>query len=302
MRAVDLFAGWGGMTLGASRAGVRVAWAANHWRLAVETHARNHPEAEHACQDLRQADWTELPRYDLLLAGPACQGHSDASQPRRRSYHDALRATAWAVVDCAEVTRPRAIVVENVVRFERWKLYPRWRQCLEDLGYTLSVGKVRASYLGVPQRRDRLFVVGLRRGRTVDVEAPPRREPAFRPCLDPEADGWRPIRSCRYPNARARMLRVSRELGTGIAHHVTDCPVVSVDGPLPTITTKHQWALVAGGAYRPITCRELARGMGFPDDYAWGEHVSQADATKGLGNAVVPAVAEHVVRRVLEAA
>lgn len=56
--------------------------------------AANHPETEHVCQDLRQADWTSLPRFDLLWASPACQGYSTASQPKRRAYHDAMRATA----------------------------------------------------------------------------------------------------------------------------------------------------------------------------------------------------------------
>ena len=54
--------------------------------------------AEDLALDLRQADWTTLPEYDLLCASPACQGHSPASQPRRRLYHDALRATAFAVI------------------------------------------------------------------------------------------------------------------------------------------------------------------------------------------------------------
>jgi DNA (cytosine-5)-methyltransferase 1 len=300
MMAVDLFAGWGGMTLGAERAGARVAWAANHWPLAVETHRRNHPGAEHSCQDLRQADWTALPEYELLLAGPACQGHSNASQPRRRGYHDALRATAWAVVDCAEVTRPAALVVENVVAFRRWGLFDLWCEALGRLGYRLSIDVVRASRLGVPQRRDRLFVAGVRSGRAVDLSTGDGPEPAFRPCLDGDAGGWKRVAECRYPKAQARMRRVASELGTGIAHHVTDCPVVSLDAPLPTITTKHQWALVAGEWYRPVTTRELARGMGFPDSFGWSASVT--DATRGLGNAVVPAVAEHVVRRTMAAA
>lgn len=120
IRAIDLFAGWGGFTLGAELAGVRVVWAANHWPRAVEVHAANHPGVEHVCQDLRQADWTALPAFDLLLGGPACQGHSEAGQPARARghVHDAERATAWAVVDCAEATSPRAIVVENVPRVD----------------------------------------------------------------------------------------------------------------------------------------------------------------------------------------
>ena len=165
MRAVDLFAGWGGFTLGAEVAGVRVVWAANHWRLAVEAHQLNHPGTEHSCQDLRQANWSELPEYDLLLASPACQGHSTASQPRRRTYHDAMRATAWAIVDCADVTEPRYVLVENVPAFKRWRLYPLWLDALRQLGYQLSETHLLASRFGVPQRRERLFIVGSRVGK-----------------------------------------------------------------------------------------------------------------------------------------
>ena len=52
-RAIDLFAGAGGFTLGATRAGVDVVWAANHWKDAVAVHANNHPTIAHECQDLR---------------------------------------------------------------------------------------------------------------------------------------------------------------------------------------------------------------------------------------------------------
>ena len=78
MRAIDLFAGAGGFSTGATMAGVQVVWAGNHWPLAVEYHAANHPDAEHACQDLHQARWDDVPGHDLLLASPCCQGHIKA--------------------------------------------------------------------------------------------------------------------------------------------------------------------------------------------------------------------------------
>ena len=56
-------------------AGCSVVYAANHWPLAVEWHAANHPGTDHACQDLQQADFTALPDHDVLLASPSCQGH-----------------------------------------------------------------------------------------------------------------------------------------------------------------------------------------------------------------------------------
>src|SRR4051812_28232547 len=119
MRAIDLFAGCGGFTLGAEQAGVDVIWAANHSERAVEIHAKNHPKTTHSCQDLRQADFTRLPNFDILLASPCCQGHTRA-RGKERPHHDASRATAWAVFECAAAKRPPYIVVENVKDFQRW--------------------------------------------------------------------------------------------------------------------------------------------------------------------------------------
>ena len=93
--AIDLFAGLGGWSTGASLAGVDVLWAANHWPDAVEWHSANHPNTIHACQDLHQADWSQVPAHDLLLASPCCQGHSKArGKANGNPQHDASRSTA----------------------------------------------------------------------------------------------------------------------------------------------------------------------------------------------------------------
>lgn len=303
MRAIDLFAGWGGFTAGATEAGAEVVWAANHWPLAVQTHAANHPETVHVCQDLRQADWTQLPAYELLLASPACQGHSTASQPKRRLYHDAMRATAWAVVDCAEVTRPKALVVENVPAFLRWQLFPLWRQALELLGYQLRVQVLRASYFGVPQRRDRLFVVGMRDRTPPEIVAPNTTEPAFGPCIEWDAPGWRPIADCRGAEARQRIEVARRNHGPRcLSQHVTGHPGVPLHEPIRTLTTKDQWVVIDGEQYRPLNVREMARGMGFPERFRVPAGATRLDQMRGFGNAVPPPVARSVVGQVMAAA
>ena len=65
LTAVDLFAGLGGTSLGARRAGLRVIVAANHWRPAVEAHRANHPGVFHFLQDLQQANFHEWPDFDV---------------------------------------------------------------------------------------------------------------------------------------------------------------------------------------------------------------------------------------------
>ena len=301
MRAIDLFAGAGGFTAGAEMAGARVVWAANHWRAAVECHAANHPHVHHVCQDLRQADFTKLPRFDLLLASPACQGHSYASQSKRRPKHDADRATAWAVVDCANVCLPRALIVENVPQFRRWILFPVWKQALEALGYTLTELVLDAADFGVPQERRRLFVVGLRKRK--QLEMPPRlplRVPS-RTILDPRAEGWAPIAS-KSAAVRARIARGRANYGRRfLTQYVTNHPGRSLNGPIATVTgVSAHWHLVDGDMMRALTVRELARAQSFADSYVLPDKVTVG--TRLVGNAVPPLQAAEVVCEVMEVA
>lgn len=302
MKAVDLFAGWGGFTLGAEQAGVEVVWAANHWQLAVDTHQMNHPAVTHVCQDLRQADWTRLPAYDLLLAGPACQGHSTASQPRRRAYHNAVRATAWAVVDCADVTEPEMIIVENVPAFRRWRLYPTWLAALSRLGYEIETHDLTASNFGVPQRRTRLFVVATRgRRRRLDF-GHLGAEPAFGPTIEWDRGNWRPLTAMRGDRAAERVRRAQARHGPRcLVQHVTNHPGVPLDQPIRTITAQDQWIVSDGPRYRPLTIRELAAGMGFPASYRWPDNLSRRDCIRGLGNAVCPPVGKAICTALEEA-
>lgn len=301
MRAVDLFAGWGGFTEGAEAAGVNVVWAANHWPLAVRAHAHNHPRTTHVCQDLRQADFTKLPAFDLLLASPACQGHSQASQPKRRAKHDADRATAWAVIDCAEQTQPRAIIVENVPDFRRaWVLYPVWKEALVRLGYHVQEHDAYATAFGVPQRRHRLIVTATRKPTAITLPAVTV-EPPIGPCIELSAGTWRPT-SLASPNARARFAKARANWGRRfLSQHVTGHPGVPLDQPIRTITTKDQWVIVDGDRYRSLSIREHARAMSFRDSYAWPADANREDCIKGLGNAVPPLVARGVVSMVADA-
>lgn len=325
LRIVDLFAGWGGFTLGAEEAGHKVVYAANHWAVAVRAHEINHPQVTHALQDLHQANFCMLPEYDVLVASPACQGHSSASQPKRRMYHDELRATAWAVVMAAEATQPRAIIVENVPQFRKWgpgksndgSFYRNWKQSLELRGYDLVEIEVDARKHGVPQRRNRLFIIGVLRGAgrrpfeyQPTYEGP---EPAFGPFIDWESEPGRVLRGSRYREGEWRPFRVAsagrqRRIRAGlkkfgshfIGQDVTGHTGISLDESIRTITGQDQWWVVREKMYRPLTVRETARAMGFPDWYAWPETASRREMIVGLGNAVVPAVARDLISQVAD--
>lgn len=298
MNAIDLFAGAGGFSTGAAMAGARVLWAANHWPTAVQWHAANHPGTVHACQDLQQADFRDVPAHDVLLASPACQGHSRA-RGAEKPHHDALRSTAWAVVTCAEVHRPAAVVVENVPEFVQWTLYPAWCAALHALGYALQPMVLDAADHGVPQNRRRLFVVATRGKHPVELTLPRREHTAADSVIDFKAGQWSTIeRPGRSPRTLARIAAGRRIYGDRfLAPYYGSGSGEggrSIRRPIGTLTTKARWAVIDGDRMRMVLASEGRALQGFPDGYQLP--TNQATAWTLIGNAVAPVVAADVIK------
>lgn len=304
MNAIDLFAGAGGFSTGAAQAGCRVIWAANHWPTAVQWHAANHPDTFHACQDLQQADFRDAPAHDLLLASPACQGHSRA-RGTDKPHHDAQRSTAWAVVTCAEVHRPAAVVLENVPEFAAWALYPAWCAAMHALGYALAPMVLDAADHGVPQHRRRLFLVATRSKHPVQLDLPKREHVPASNVIDFNAGRWSAVRKPgRSPRTLARIEAGRARFGArfvapyyGSGSGETGR---SLDRPIGTLTTRARWALVDGDRMRMVLASEGRALMGFPDGYQLP--AGEAQAWHLLGNAVAPAQACDVINALRRAA
>ena len=299
-RAIDLFAGAGGFTEGATRAGVDVVWAANHWPDAVEIHRANHPSADHVCQDLQQADWSQVPEHDLLLASPSCTGFTRA-RGKERPSHEQARSTAWAVVSCAEYHRPPVVVVENVPEFKNWILFDAWAAALKALGYALTLREADAADAGVPQHRVRLFVIATRTAAPFDLQLPKVDHVPASSVIDFDLGPWSDIE--KPGRATATLERIARGRarygdrfvmpyysgGSGLTGR-------SLDRPLGTVTTRGRWGLVDGSRMRMLQPSELCGAMGFPTDYKLP--TSKVKAIHMLGNAVCPPVVEQIVRAV----
>jgi DNA (cytosine-5)-methyltransferase 1 len=298
MIAVDMFAGLGGFSEGARLAGAHVAWAANHWPEAVRWHSINHPETQHACQDLQQADFRDAPAHDILLASPACQGHSPA-RGKERPHHDAQRATAWAVVTCLEVHRPAICVVENVEQFASWSLFPAWCAAMHALGYSLAPRLIDAADHGVPQNRVRLFIVATRSRHPIMLKLPKREHVPASSVIDFGAGRWALVRKPgravktlqRYENGRRafgeRFVMPFYGSGSGTTGR-------SVDRPIGTVTTRARWAAVDGDRMRMVSAAEGRGLMGFSNAYRLPQ--SEKLGWHLVGNAVAPVVARDVIR------
>jgi DNA (cytosine-5)-methyltransferase 1 len=172
----DLFCGAGGSSIGAELAGARLVMAANHWRLAIDTHNSNFPNAAHDCADISQVDPRRYPRTDILIASPECTTHSPAGgkRPSRTLFDDSppgieeierSRVTMWDVVRFTEHHRYDAIVVENVIEIRRWLPFDSWIMAMRALGYEHKPVYMNSLVAHpTPQSRDRIYVVFWREG------------------------------------------------------------------------------------------------------------------------------------------
>lgn len=304
LTAIDMFAGLGGMSEGATQAGVRVLWAGNHWRIAAEYHQRNHPTTVTVCQDMHQAAWNEVPGHDVMLAAPACTGHTHA-RGKERPHHDAARSTGWAVVSAAEYHRPKAFVVENVKAYTSWALYPAWCAALTALGYALSPLIVDAADCGVPQHRERLIIIGTLSKHPILLDLPKLPQRAAAEIIDFDAGRWTQInRPGRSPNTLARVARGRASFGDRFVmpYYGSGSGLTGRDlaRPIGTITTRARWAVVDGDRMRMLTVDENRKGMAFPDGY----HIPDDPvlANHMLGNAAPPPMIREVITALRKAA
>lgn len=299
MKGIDLFAGLGGSSTGARMAGVDVVWAGNHWQKAVEIHAMNHPGAIHVCQDLHQANWETVPKHDIMFASPCCQGHSKArGRKTGNPQHDASRSTAWAVVSAAEFHTPEFVVVENVKEFMQWTLYPAWAAAMRALGYSLAPHIVDCAYLGVPQNRERMFIICSLSKTPLFLDLPTLPHSPASSFIDFDSGKWQPIEKpgraiatlTRVKNGRAqfgdRFLMPYYGSGSGLTGR-------SLSRPIGTITTRDRWAVVDGNQMRMINDDEVMAGMSFPTNYI--KPPSHKLTVHMAGNAVPPLAMYEVI-------
>ena len=302
MRCIDLFAGLGGFSEGATMAGCNVVWAANHWDDAVRVHASNHPETQHLCQDLHQADWSLVPQHDVLMASPACQGHTRA-RGKDRPHHDACRSTAWAVVSALEYHRTAVAVVENVPEFTSWTLYPAWCEALRALGYSVSDMVIDAADHGVPQNRLRVFILLARSRAKLRISLPRMEGTTAASIIDFDSGNWSAInKPGRSPATLSRIKNGRAKHGERFltAYYGNEKGGRALNRPIGTITTRDRWAVINGNRMRMLSVPEAAKAMGFRNSYRLPSR--KRDAMHMLGNAVCPPVARDILSAVQSAA
>lgn len=177
MQAIDLFSGAGGMSAGATMCGVNVRFAVESDKFAAATFAQNHKNVKLFDYDIRKVsgrDFISLDRNDpiIFFGGPPCQGFSTSNQKNR----DAENENNWLFREYLRLVRevkPDWVVFENVkglLEIENGFFLDAVLKGFKSEGYTTNHFVLNSADYGVPQKRNRLFIVGSLHG--VQVSAP----------------------------------------------------------------------------------------------------------------------------------
>lgn len=269
----DLFCGAGGSGQGAEAVpGVRLYMAANHWKLAVDSHAANFPHALHDVADISQVNPRRYRRTRILWASPECTKHSQARGKKQAAaqpdlFGDTLpdeatarsRATMWDVPRFAEHHLYDAIIVENVVEVVQWPMFRAWLMAMESIGYVHQIVYLNSMHAPAvaapraPQSRDRVYVVFTRRGaRRPDVGIRPL---AWCPTCEAEVAAVQWWKKQGEPWGRYRQQYLYRCPNRDCHHQVlepyADPAAAAIDWALP--------GQRIGDRTRPLSAKTLAR-------------------------------------------
>jgi DNA (cytosine-5)-methyltransferase 1 len=188
LRIADLFCGAGGTSTGAVWAAERLGYKVdltliNHWQVAIDTIALNHPGSRVLCTSINDVDPYSLYKpgeLDILLASPECVEHSYAKGGR--AVNDQRRVTAWCVIRWMEALLPPVVWVENVLPFENWgpidskgkpikkrrgDIFKAWVNTAKALGYKAGWKRMKCDRYGTPTTRTRLIIQFVRGNRRI---------------------------------------------------------------------------------------------------------------------------------------
>ena len=311
--AIELFAGAGGLALGLEQAGIKTLMHVEFNKACCETLRLNRPEWNVVCDDIHNVDFSNYEgKVDIVTGGFPCQAFSYAG--KKLGFEDTRGTLFHEFARCVKEVKPKMFLAENVrglVSHDDGRTLATIISVFESLGYSVQRKILNACYYGVGQKRERIVIIGIKKGEDITFEYP-------------EADKkWTTLREAlkdcppsvgtQYSEKKKKVLdlvpaggcwvdlpeNIAREyMGKsytsgggrrGMARRI------SWDEPCLTLTcspSQKQTERCHPEETRPFTVREYARIQSFPDDWTFCGGVG--DQYKQIGNAVPVEMARRV--------
>ncbi len=296
---IDLFAGIGGIRLGFESVGGKCVFSSEFDEDACKTYEANF--GEHPAGDITKIDTSEIPDFDILLGGFPCQAFSIIG--KKEGFANETCGTLFFDIErILREKRPPAFMLENVrnlVAHDNGKTFKIIREHLEALGYHIHAKVLNALDYGVPQKRERIIIVGFLKDIPFDFPLPIKKSERLKlsDILEPQVDAK------YYVKDTIRLSRLERLRDKDYPR-----PYISHENMAGAVTPHpYSSALRAGASANYIlinderrpTEREMLRIQGFPDTFKIV--VPYGKVKKQCGNSVAVPVIKAVANQMLKA-
>lgn len=322
LKVISLFSGCGGMDLGFcgdfsvfgkkyEKNPYKILFSNDILQRACQTYYHNFKHIPY-CGDIKDLDYSLLPKADVVIGGFPCQDFSVAG--KRKGLAADRGRLYLEMKKVIEHCQPIAFVAENVDGIRKGTKNNNTSALdiiLEDfrsIGYTVAYKALNAADFGVPQNRIRVIIIGIRNDINKEIKYPianygEGKNNPWRTAQDAIDDLWDLIDKTDIPNHTSKDYSKAKFYPGKTMQG--NCQI-KADKPAPTIRSEHHGNIeghykthnpnnptdVTG--WRRLSVRECARLQSFPDDFILP--VAASDAYKQIGNAVPPVLAWHIAR------
>ena len=256
------------------------------------------------CGDICEIDVASIPDHDLLVGGFPCQSFSTVN-PTKDPFDDRTNLYKQ-MVRVVKEKQPKAFIAENVkglLTLQNGRIIKRVISAFEDAGYVVQKRLLNAADYGVPQKRERVIIVGIRKDIHTKFSYP----------LPTNADNWVPLSVAvptlaieeqkYYFSERAvqGMKNAKKNMKRGLAQDLSG-PCLTVTSHLAKVSINSRDPVLLvdplSELYRRFTPREAARIQSFPDTFVFAG--TESDAYRQIGNAIPPVMFWYIARSIIQ--
>lgn len=288
MKIFDLFSGVGGFRLAAMLNGFDSAGFSEIDKHAIKFY-NNVFGGEKNYGDATKISGNELPKFEILCAGFPCQSFSIAG--KRRGFDDVRGTRFFDVARILKDKRPRYFVLENVkglLSHDDGKTFQKILEILTDIGgYTVEWALLNSRFFGVPQNRERVFIVGYPRSYGIGKIFPLERKNGENISANPKAD------IVYWKNSKEKWIEETKEY-TGTLRTQSDLCRQTLIKPGTIRSFKD------GAGLRRLTPLECFRLQGWPGELFMkgASGISDAQLYKLAGNSVTVTVVSEIMKAI----
>ena len=300
LKFIDLFAGTGGIRIPFNELGYECVFTSEWDKFSQQTYEANFGDKPHG--DITKIHENDIPAHDLILAGFPCQPFSNAG--KKLGFEDTRGTLFFDIARIISKHKPAVLFLENVKGFknhDKGNTFKVIKKTLEDMDYEVFTQVLNAKDFGVPQNRERIYIIGFNKHKILEINfnfpRPINKKVVLGDILDSEVDPRYTI-SDKLWAGHKRRKEEHKAKGNGFGY----CLFNENSEYTSTISARYHKdgseILIEqkGKNPRKLTPKEASRLQGYPEDYKIV--VSDTQAYRQFGNAVAVPVIRAIAQEI----